>query len=225
MRSSLSLSSSLHHHHHHRHHHHHHHHDRHHYRHHYPNVIVVMIIIIINIFRSFVCLFSNHLEYRSSYSCFLVQGGFAMKREKTVIDVDVSEEKQRQIVQSLFREHTNVGMKFERERTRQEEMVSFCFLSFCSSLQTPRDRHKQFAGRPRASINVGQYPTKIFTVFYKTLFAVGRNNWEVQIPNNINLKLEANFVLFCFFNFVMSLPTKQLGVRNSHKLDRAFHIE
>ena len=46
-----------------------------------------------------------------------------MKREKTVIDVEVSEEKQRAIVSSLLREHTNVGMKFERERTRQEEMV------------------------------------------------------------------------------------------------------
>lgn len=50
-------------------------------------------------------------------------GGFAMKREKTVIDVDVSEEKQRAIVSSLLREHTNVGMKFEQERTRQEEMI------------------------------------------------------------------------------------------------------
>lgn len=48
-----------------------------------------------------------------------------MKREKTVIDVEVSEEKQREIVSSLLREHTNVGMKFERERTRQEEMVSY----------------------------------------------------------------------------------------------------
>ena len=47
-----------------------------------------------------------------------------MKREKTVIDVEVSEEKQKEIVSSLLREHTNVGMKFERERTRQEEMVS-----------------------------------------------------------------------------------------------------
>lgn len=47
-----------------------------------------------------------------------------MKREKTVIDVEVSEEKHREIVSSLLREHTNVGMKFERERTRQEEMVS-----------------------------------------------------------------------------------------------------
>ena len=47
-----------------------------------------------------------------------------MKREKTVIDVEVSEEKQREIVSSLMREHTNVGMKFERERTRQEKMVS-----------------------------------------------------------------------------------------------------
>ena len=47
-----------------------------------------------------------------------------MKREKTVIDVDVSEEKQRAIVSSLLREHTNVGMKFEQERSRQEEMVS-----------------------------------------------------------------------------------------------------
>ena len=47
-----------------------------------------------------------------------------MKREKTVIDVEVSEEKQREIVSSLLREHTNVGMKFERERTRQEKMVS-----------------------------------------------------------------------------------------------------
>ena len=46
-----------------------------------------------------------------------------MKREKTVIDVEVSEEKQKEIVSSLLREHTNVGMKFERERTRQEEMV------------------------------------------------------------------------------------------------------
>ena len=132
------------HHHHHYHHHHHHpppplhlhlhyhHHHRHH-RHHYPDVVVVIIIIIIVIFRFFVRLLSNHIEFSSSYSCFFVQGGFAMKREKTVIDVDVSEEKQREIVQSLFREHTNVGMKFERERTRQEEMVSFCFLSFCSS--------------------------------------------------------------------------------------------
>jgi len=49
--------------------------------------------------------------------------GFAMKREKTVIDVEVSEEKQKEIVSSLLREHTNVGMKFERERTRQEEML------------------------------------------------------------------------------------------------------
>ena len=93
----------------------------------------MIIIIIIVIFRFFVRLLSNHIEFSSSHSCFFVQGGFAMKREKTVIDVDVSEEKQREIVQSLFRERTNVGMKFERERTRQEEMVSFCFLSFCSS--------------------------------------------------------------------------------------------
>ena len=46
-----------------------------------------------------------------------------MKREKTVIDVEVSKEKQQEILSSLLREHTNVGMKFERERTRQEEMV------------------------------------------------------------------------------------------------------
>lgn len=98
-----------------------------------------------------------------------MQGGFAMKREKTVIDVEVSEEKQREIIQSLFREHTNVGMKFERERTRQEEMVSVCFLSFCSSLQTPRDRHMQFASRPRASNNCGQCPTKISTMSFKSL--------------------------------------------------------
>ncbi|PFX16028.1 hypothetical protein AWC38_SpisGene19720 [Stylophora pistillata] len=50
-------------------------------------------------------------------------GGFAMKREKTVIDVEVSKEKQQEILSSLLREHTNVGMKFERERTRQEEML------------------------------------------------------------------------------------------------------
>ena len=57
-----------------------------------------------------------------------------MKREKTVIDVEVSEEKQREIVSSLLREHTNVGMKFERERTRQEEMVSqFNFSSVCTT--------------------------------------------------------------------------------------------
>lgn len=48
-----------------------------------------------------------------------------MKREKTVIDVEVSKEKQQEILSSLLREHTNVGMKFERERTRQEEMVFF----------------------------------------------------------------------------------------------------
>lgn len=48
-----------------------------------------------------------------------------MKREKTVIDVEVSKEKQQEILSSLLREHTNVGMKFERERTRQEEMVRF----------------------------------------------------------------------------------------------------
>ena len=55
-----------------------------------------------------------------------------MKREKTVIDVEVSEEKQREIVSSLLREHTNVGMKFERERTRQEEMVRTAHLVSCS---------------------------------------------------------------------------------------------
>lgn len=41
-----------------------------------------------------------------------------------MIDVEVSEEKQREIVSTLMRERTNVGMKFERERTRQVEMVS-----------------------------------------------------------------------------------------------------
>lgn len=46
-----------------------------------------------------------------------------MKREKTVIEVDMSEEKQREIVSSLIREHTSVGKKLERERTRQEDMV------------------------------------------------------------------------------------------------------
>lgn len=46
-----------------------------------------------------------------------------MKREKTVIDVEVNPEKQKEIVSSLLREHTNAGMKFERERARQEEMV------------------------------------------------------------------------------------------------------
>ncbi|XP_032219683.2 trichohyalin [Nematostella vectensis] len=49
--------------------------------------------------------------------------GFGMKREKTVIDVEVSEEKQREIVSSLIREHTSFGEKFKREQTRQEEMV------------------------------------------------------------------------------------------------------
>ena len=59
-----------------------------------------------------------------------------MKREKTVIDVEVSEEKQREIVSSLMREHTNVGMKFERERTRQEEMVSpFNLGPVCTTLE------------------------------------------------------------------------------------------
>ena len=57
-------------------------------------------------------------------------------------------------------------------------------------------------------------------MFYKTLFAVGRNNRAVQIPNNTNLKLEANFVLFCFLFsiFEISLPTKQLGVRSLGKV-------
>lgn len=57
-----------------------------------------------------------------------------MKREKTVIDVEVSEEKQREIVSTLLRGHTNVGMKFERERTRQEEMVSPINLVPCAAL-------------------------------------------------------------------------------------------
>lgn len=59
-----------------------------------------------------------------------------MKREKTVIDVEVSEEKQKEIVSSLLREHTNVGMKFERERTRQEEMVRlFNFRGFSRTVE------------------------------------------------------------------------------------------
>ena len=63
-----------------------------------------------------------------------------MKREKTVIDVEVSEEKQKEIVSSLLREHTNVGMKFERERTRQEEMVRpFNFRGFLFEEKSGRE--------------------------------------------------------------------------------------
>ena len=47
-----------------------------------------------------------------------------MKREKTVVDIEVSEDKKKEIVGSLLREHTTFGMGFERERKRQEEAVS-----------------------------------------------------------------------------------------------------
>ena len=47
-----------------------------------------------------------------------------MKREKTVVDVEVSEDKKKEIIGSLLREHTTFGMGFERERKRQEENVS-----------------------------------------------------------------------------------------------------
>ena len=47
-----------------------------------------------------------------------------MKREKTVVDVEVSEDKKKEIIVSLLREHTTFGMGFERERKRQEENVS-----------------------------------------------------------------------------------------------------
>ena len=48
-----------------------------------------------------------------------------MKREKTVVDVEVSEDKKKEIIGSLFREHTTFGMGIERERRRQEDIVSF----------------------------------------------------------------------------------------------------
>lgn len=48
-----------------------------------------------------------------------------MKREKTVVDVEVSEDKKKEIVGSLLREHTTFGMGIERERRRQEDIVSY----------------------------------------------------------------------------------------------------
>ena len=90
----------------------------------------MIIIIIIIIFRFFARLLSNHIEFSSSYSCFFVQGGFAMKREKTVIDVDVSEEKQREIVQSLFRERTNAK--------RPLQILAFLLLTSYASLSLTR---------------------------------------------------------------------------------------
>ena len=49
-----------------------------------------------------------------------------------MVDVEVSPEKQKEILSSLLREHTSVDMKFERERTRQEDLVS-CPSLFCRS--------------------------------------------------------------------------------------------
>ena len=49
--------------------------------------------------------------------------GFSMKREKTVVDVEVSEDKKKEIVGSLLREHTTFGMGIERERKRQEDIL------------------------------------------------------------------------------------------------------
>lgn len=51
-----------------------------------------------------------------------------MKREKTVVDIEVSEDKKKEIVGSLLREHTTFGMGIERERKRQEEIVSLTVL-------------------------------------------------------------------------------------------------
>lgn len=47
-----------------------------------------------------------------------------MKREKTVVDVKVSDDKKKEIFGSLLREHTTFGMGIERERKRQEDRVS-----------------------------------------------------------------------------------------------------
>ena len=65
------------------------------------------------------------LQSFSDKCCLLsFQEGFSMKREKTVVDVEVSEDKKKEIVGSLLREHTTFGMGIERERKRQEEIVS-----------------------------------------------------------------------------------------------------
>ncbi|CAB4011834.1 Hypothetical predicted protein [Paramuricea clavata] len=59
--------------------------------------------------------------------------GFSMKREKTVVDVEVSEDKKKEIVGSLLREHTQFGVGIERERKRQEDIVSNLAITFVAT--------------------------------------------------------------------------------------------
>jgi hypothetical protein len=74
----------------------------------------------------------NHLaKYVSGCCLFSFQDGFRMKREKTVVDVEVSEDKKKEIIGSLLREHTTFGMGIERERKRQEDIVSSNNLRKC----------------------------------------------------------------------------------------------
>jgi hypothetical protein len=56
-----------------------------------------------------------------------------MKREKTVVDVEVSEDKKKEIVGSLLREHTQFGVGIERERKRQEDIVSNVAITFVAT--------------------------------------------------------------------------------------------
>ena len=50
-----------------------------------------------------------------------------MQREKTVIDVEVSEEKKQALFNSLVREHTKAQLKIEMEQEKQSQQVRFIF--------------------------------------------------------------------------------------------------
>ena len=54
-----------------------------------------------------------------------LQPGFKMKREKTALDVEVSEDQKQELMQQLVREQTSLHKRISEEQSRQEEIVSY----------------------------------------------------------------------------------------------------
>ena len=57
----------------------------------------------------------------------------AMRREKTVVDVDVSDEQKQAMYSALMRQQQQAESKRAQQMMRQEEMVSLLITSLCTN--------------------------------------------------------------------------------------------
>ncbi len=51
------------------------------------------------------------------------QDGLGLQREKTVIDVDVSEDKKKELFNKLMQDHSRAQMRIEQEKEERAKMV------------------------------------------------------------------------------------------------------